>query len=857
MTVNTLRNVAVAFLTITFALSLPALAQHDDGFPSDAEMEAQEGIVDSDFLQERPTMMTSQSGGVTTKVRKEVVTNADGSVTVTATKMVTQADGFRGTTVDTKTKTATEMAEIRKAAPADSGGSFGMPTMKSGEPTVRMRPRRSAPSAPSATPIKAAPVAKEDEGPDIKPLWEDLMHYIKIAHPLLAPSTAKAILESGAAPEQVYLLWADTPDAVAVLKRGSNLKGMKQLVDDLQKMIDTGFVAVRKDPKQIDNAIKMLGGTFRGYEIAARALEKSGEYALPQLIQKLAEPTTPMTLREKISRVLPRLGKDAVRPLSAALQTNNPALQEEIAKALGEIGYPHAAGRLKELLARENLLPGPRKAATRALIACSGTAAQAKSTAAIFYDQSLSYYYCRESIQPAAADEMANVWYWKKGAGLAYKAVPKAIFCDIYAMRMARLALQHDPTFYPAVSLWVGANLNRLAHLPEGQTDVTYGENTPTVAYFALASSARYLQDVLARALKDHNSPVAIGAIEALSKTAGARNLIEPVSGGAQPLVEALGYPDRHVRFLAAVSLANALPTKRFLGDELVITQLIEALRQTGRQTALVIIQDERQRNAVKDAMRDLGYDIIDNVDLDEAIRAARQSAGVDVAILSAKPNPSAIVARFRTDPVFATLPAIIVSDTERVATLIKRDDSSVQLKIDIDQGELATADMLRASLAEARKLTAGSEMTGQAAAMWTVRAANAIEHLGTTGNAVYDIKRAQGALAAALGACRRPVRLAASKALSVTQTPDAQRAIAALALSTTAPEDVRVAAFNDLSASLRRFGMHLTEELSQAVLAVVKGEGSSDLLNSAAQALGAMDLPSQEIKSLILTTSN
>ena len=805
MTVNTLRNVAVAFLAITFVLSLPVCAQHEAPATevevvADAEPHALEAVA-----AEEPHALEA---------------------------------------------VAAEEPHALEAVAAEEP--HALEVVAAEEPHALEAVAAEEPHALEAVAAEAAPAEPKV---DIKQLWEDLMHYIKIAHPLLTPSTAKAILESGVEPKEVYLLWANTPDAVAVLNRGSNLKGMKQLVVDLQKMIDMGYVAVRTDPEQIENAIKMLGGTFRGYEIAARDLEKSGEYALPQLIQKLSEPTTPITLRERISRVLPRLGKNAVRPLSAALQSDNPNLQEEIAKALGEIGYPHAAGRLKELLSRKNLLPGPRKAATLALIACGGTAAQEKSTAAIYYDQALSYYYCRESIMPAAADEMANIWYWKKGAGLAYKPVPKEIFCDVYAMRMARLALQHDPKFYPAVSLWVGANLNRAAHLAKGQTDATYGESTPTVAYFALASSARYLQDVLARALRDHNSPVAIGAITALSKTAGAKNLIEPVAGGAQPLVEALGYPDRHVRFLAAVSLANALPTKRFVGDELVVTQLIEALRQTGRQTALVIIQDERQRNAVKGAMRDLGYDIIDNANLDEAIRAARQSAGVDVAILSAKPDPSATVARFRTDPVFATLPAIIVSDTERVTTLVKRDDSSVQLKV--AEGELVTKDVMEASLAEAMKLTAGAEMTGDTAATWTVRAAAAIEHLGTTSNAIYDIKRARGALAAALGDSRRPVRLAASRALSVIQTPEAQRAIAALALDTDAPEDVRVAAFNDLSASLRRFGMHLTEELSQAVLGVVKGKDTSDLLNAAAQALGAMDLPSQEIKSLILTTSN
>ena len=95
-----------------------------------------------------------------------------------------------------------------------------------------------------------------------------------------------------------------------------------------------------------------------------------------------------------------------------------------------------------------------------------------------------------------------------------------------------------------------------------------------------LASSAKYLQDVLARALNDRNADVANGAIVALAETAGAKNLVEPVSGGAQPLVEVLTYPDRHVRFLAAVSLANALPETRFTGHELVMPQLIQAVRR-------------------------------------------------------------------------------------------------------------------------------------------------------------------------------------------------------------------------------------------------------------------------------------
>ena len=71
--------------------------------------------------------------------------------------------------------------------------------------------------------------------------------------------------------------------------------------------------------------------------------------------------------------------------------------------------------------------------------------------------------------------------------------------------------------------------------------------------------------------------------------------------------------------------------------------------------------------------------------------------------------------------------------------------------------------------------------------------------------------------------------------------------------------EHIRITAFGDLSASLRRYGNQLTDEHAQQVLDVVKDteSGSAELLNAAAQALGSMNLPSDRIKSLIVETVN
>ena len=736
------------------------------------------------------------------------------------------------------------------AVAAISASTLAQETMPATQPAPDAATQPAAPAAPTTAPTVEGetPVA---EGQSLQSLWDDFLHYSKIARADLAASFGQAIIDSGSQPRELYLLAVNTPGSQSVLARASQLEGLPQIVAQLQVMIEAGYKDERRDPQQIAGAIEMLSGSIRGYEIAARRLETSGEYALPQLLQKLTDPTIPGTLKERIIRVLPRLGKEAVRPLSVALQAQDQQLLQIIADALGEIRYPHAAGRLKELAEREGILPETRVKALRALVACGGETATAQPLAAIFYDQAINYYYQRESVAPDVRDEMANVWYWEEGIGLTYVPVPREIFCDIYAMRMCRLALQHDENYYPAVSLWLASNLKREADLPEGAEDPTYGEQTQAVEYFALASSAKYLQDVLARALQDHNSAVALGAITALAETAGAENLVEPVAGGAQPLVQALSYPDRHVRFLAALSLANALPAKRFNGDELVMSQIVEALRQTGQKRALLIVADQNKRNALKDALRAAGYDVIDQSNLEAAIADAASASGVDVAVLADQPDPSEIIRRLRETPAMVTLPVLVSGQTEKLRSLAEQDKRTVLVDAAADAAAIA------AGLDQVAQLAAGSAMDEPQATDWAVRAAEAVAYLGETGNVVFDISRAEDSLAASLNDQREEVRLAASKALSVMKSATAQRAVAELALNGEVPEHIRIAAFGDLSASLRRYGNQLTEQLSQRTVDVVAGEGSAELLNAAAQALGAMNLPSEKIKSLILMTKN
>ena len=707
-----------------------------------------------------------------------------------------------------------------------------------------------APAPAAAGDSAAAPAAGEKAADEkLAQTWENLIHYIRIAQEQAALSHGKALLAAGATPSEIYYLSARTPGSLAALVRGRQLKGMKEITDQLLKIIEQGYKTERSDPEQIRKAIELLGGTMRAYRRGRDRLVVSGEYAIPQLLRKLEEPEISNALREKIMTVLPQLGKEAVLPLTAALQTKSPQLRQIIANTLGLIEYPHAIPRLKEAYEQKGLQKETQRIFRAAIVLCAGgdEAVLNKPLAQLFYALAVKFYYRAESIVPDPRSETANVWFWDAElSALKYKPVPRAIFCDIYAMRMSRLALKHQPSYYPAVSLWLAANVKREIDLPKDAADPTSQDSDPAARFFLLAGGAKYQQDILARALKDHDWPVAVAVIEALGKTAGAGSLVEPVAGGAQPLVEALSSSNRVVRYWAAISLATALPKKRFTGSELVIPILAKSLGQTGKRTALVVAATQERRNVLKDAVRALGYEVMDSDDPAKGLSAVRAAGGVDVVVLSNDPDPMVGAGMIRRDPFLVSLPVVITAQTERFQALAKTDSRVRLVSPSASKEEIGTA------VADAVKVAAGVPLTPEAAAAWAVRSAKAVRKLGLTNNAVYDIVRARRALIAALGDERTEVKVAAAEALGTMAGPEAQQAIADVAIDSSADEKIRISAFDALGESVRRFGNSLTDKQAQAIVEIV-GKGSGEVRTSAAQILGALSLPSEMVKDLIL----
>jgi hypothetical protein len=412
------------------------------------------------------------------------------------------------------------------------------------------------------------------------------------------------------------------------------------------------------------------------------------------------------------------------------------------------------------------------------------------------------------------------------------------------------MTLQNAPDFHAAVPLWLAAAMRRQIELPEGQTDPLWPADARQADYYALASSPVYLQTVLGRALQDGNVPLAKHAINILRKTTGARSLVATLPGGAQPLVAGMGYPDRTVRFLAAETLALALPIEEFLGSQMVMSQLCQAVRQTGTKYALVVVADEALRNTVIDAARSADYEVIAVASPDAAMGAVETAGGLDVMFIGPGVDPVATITPFRREVVYGYVPAVVNRSGGAIRRIADEDGRMVVL----EAGQTEPAAITQA-FAAALALSAGQPLDEEQAVAWAVRAAKAIETVGACGSTVYNVSRCTDALVDATNASSAELQIAAVNALAVIGTEKAQQAAVALGLKTDADENVRIAAFKAATKSVRQFGRQATDAQAQQLLDAVTGEGSEELLQAAAQLLGAMNLPSEQSTDLILGT--
>jgi len=720
------------------------------------------------------------------------------------------------------------------------------------------------PAAPAAQPGAPGQVVVDEQ---LHNAVENFWHYAKIARYDLAQVEAQNILAKKDQPAAILLAFEQVAeehkDAARLDEWLLRWQGTQQLKDTSSQIItllNQGRSLRRADPYAIQRNVERLVNVGRGYELAVRELRDSGELAVPIMIDYLRDPAK-AKYHDAVRNALRDLGRLGLNPLVAVTETKNQDLLIPVVSVLGEIGYSAAIPYLDRLAVSQQHTPAVRNAAAQA-IARMGVNPQQINPSDLFYELGEKFYYDNADIQASKKDpnEPGNIWYWDEQKGLVRLQVPQGIFNEIMAMRAAEYSLKLGQSQGDALSLWLASNYKREAELPEGMKDPTRAANAPSAHFYGVDSGASYLNNALARGLRDRNSQVSLRVIKSLQEIIGRTNMFAGQQGfqGAPALIAAMSSPDRLVRFESAFAVAAALPQQQFAGQDRVVPLLAEAMSQTGVPSVLVVMPTTDRANATVNELKQAGYSAIGSTNAEQAVASSNQLPAVDVILISEELGPQQVdqLLALATQNAKLAGSAKVVVVKSGASPYTARAINEPLLSVT----QAADPEGLKNSVEQARAKASALPIDQQSAATYALRAAELLKQIALTQtqaqNQVLNLGLAEQTVLAALNDPRPDVVKAAGQVLAYLNSTPAQAALLQTILAQNTADDVRVSLLKSASTNAKFFGNRLNGQQVQTLDQMIEGAQNQDVKNGAGEFRGALNLPADQAKTLVVKQS-
>jgi len=689
-------------------------------------------------------------------------------------------------------------------------------------------------------------------------LWEDFNHYVRIARPELAADAGAQLLNTTSAGQLLSLAESGLyRDYQRTLERAVRIESLRPIAESVGERIESARMERSRDPSRIAENLRRLALGPRPAQNALRRLRAAGQYAAPQMLRVLEDPDQ-ADLQPYVLNAMVAIGRPLVNPLSEALPEVDDTLAGRLAQVLAQIGYRQALPALKARLDMGELSPEAQRTVQAAFEQLADTAGLPYNlTAAELYLALARNYYeagTRDTSLPGfdPATESGVVWNYRMDSGLIAVPVPAKIYADVLAMRAAQDSLRLNPEMAPALTVWLASNLRRENQLGPGETDPSYPSEYREAGFYLRLAGPLRQHEVLDTALADNDPPLALDAIAALADTAGSESLAA-AAGTMQPLVEALGYPDRRVRFEAAQALAGAGLSESFPGIGRVIAVLGEAVRQSDRQVALLLAPTQDEANRLAATFREFGFETIAGVSLDDPEVRGQIATGPGVDLIVARGGPAEIRTAYnRGRQNFKLVGAPILG-------LIDADDSVLLNRWAAEAGDAVQLSLaggseseLRTAMRTTMQAAEGSTLSAEQAERYAVEALDRLRELALSAG-VDQVREAEPALIQALGDTRGEVVRRAANVLALLDSDEAQRNLAETALAIERSQPIRIAMFNALAESANAFGNMLLPRHDRAILELVGSDVPAPLANAAARAHGALTLPTEYAVELLM----
>ena len=290
-------------------------------------------------------------------------------------------------------------------------------------------------------------------------------------------------------------------------------------------------------PERIARFITELTRTPQEQDYAVRHLREAGPDAVPFLVEALSRPELSPEDRRIMVRNIGRLDHSAVLPLVAVLDSADPALEADAAKALGMIGDKQSIPHLTFLAASATVPPTVRTAAQAAIAQLSGRPFGAQPQTPVRVLTTAAWRYHRHQVE--FAGDPVVVWAWDRDrkAPLS-REVPRTQAEAIFGLRLAQEALRLDPNDREAQIAQLSLALDKTIERVGFTSFPTQDQTTFTAAK---ASGPSILEDVLKIAVADGKTDLAAAATTVLARVIN--HMALSGTGQVHPLVNALYAP--------------------------------------------------------------------------------------------------------------------------------------------------------------------------------------------------------------------------------------------------------------------------------------------------------------------------
>ncbi|MDB5310378.1 MAG: hypothetical protein JWO38_4580 [Gemmataceae bacterium] len=463
-------------------------------------------------------------------------------------------------------------------------------------------------------------------------------------------------------------------------------KQARATVEAIVKRATEATEKVLRNPARVNKYIRNLAETYEERQFAEVELRRTGDYAIPFMVDTLRLNVSP-AVTAGIIGAIPKLEGPTMAGWVAALDGLAQDQQYGVLAAIASrpdvltllstaqtdfipylwrtVGHPDASPALqtfaRELL--EKLVPGAGKRQPEAALA---------ATSRTFADHKARY--LNTTANPDGTPTTVPVWVWNAAEQKLAKTenVPAGQADEFFGLRYARWAIERRPDYEPAQVLVLTIATERA--MDRGK----FGElaKTDPPVYRMLADApATVLSDLLDRSLAEKRTGVALALTQVLGDRAD-RGAASQTRGGKPSLLErGLDYPDPRVQLAAANALLRApVPV-----DPKLRGRVIEVLKRAAAADAglpagakgQALIADPNRQRADDTAvlLRGLGYDVEIFTAGRDLLRRVARASDFDLIVLDRHvPNPELLdlVSHLRADLNAARRPILVVASTDK-----------------------------------------------------------------------------------------------------------------------------------------------------------------------------------------------